>query len=147
MKDDGKDGSEKVSRILVAVDGSDASMRAVELASEMAKSLLAELTMLHVIEIEELPTLIGETEDRRAEDNAQLVLGIAAKAAQSRGANPKMAVRRGHPVGQILRFASAYKPQLIVLGTRGITGAKGILLGSVSTAVSRRAECSVLLVR
>jgi len=139
--------SESVSRILAAVDGSDASARAADLAADMARSLQAELTLLHVIEIEELPTLIGETEDTRAEEEAQIILGSVSKRVLSRGVRAKIAVRRGHAAGQILRFASSYKPQLIVLGTRGVTGAKGVLLGSVSMAVSRKARCSVLLVR
>jgi len=138
---------ERVSRILVAVDGSEPSMRAIDMASEMAKALGAEITILHVVEIEELPTLIGEAEDMRADEDAQIILGMAAKLAKGKGVEPKIAVRRGHPANQILRFSDAYSPQLIVLGTRGVTGAKGILMGSVSTAVSRKARASVMLVR
>ncbi|MBN1678633.1 MAG: universal stress protein [Candidatus Thermoplasmatota archaeon] len=147
MTEEADGGPEKVTRILAAVDGSDASARAVGLAADMARSLQAELMLLHVIELEELPTLIGETEDAHADERAQLVLGMAAKLARARGMDPKVAARRGHPAGQILRFASSYRPQIIVLGTRGMTGSKGILMGSVSSAVSKKAECSVLLVR
>jgi nucleotide-binding universal stress UspA family protein len=117
------------------------------MASEMAKALGAEITILHVVEIEEMPTLIGEAEDMRADEDAQIVLGMAAKLAKGKGVEPKIAVRRGHPANQILRFSDAYSPQLIVLGTRGVTGAKGILMGSVSTAVSRKARVSIMLVR
>jgi nucleotide-binding universal stress UspA family protein len=138
---------ERVNRILVAVDDSESSRRAVEMASEMARALGAEMMLLHVIEIEELPTLIGEAEDMRADEEAQIVLGMAAKLAKGKGVEPKIAVRRGHPANQILRFADTYSPQLIVLGTRGVTGAKGVLMGSVSTAVSRKAHSSVVLVR
>ncbi len=147
MKETHGEDSARVSRILVAVDGSESSRRAVELASEIAAALEAEITIIHIIEIEELPTLMGEAEDVRADEEAQIVLGMAAKLAQAKGAEPEIVVRRGHPANQILRFADTYSPQLIVLGTRGATGAKGILMGSVSTAVSRKSDCSVVLVR
>lgn len=139
--------SSRVDRILVAVDGSEPSRRAVEMASEIAVALGAEITIIHVIEIEELPTLIVEAEDARADEEAQIVLGIAAKLAKAKGAEPKIVARRGHPASQILRFAGTYSPQLVVLGTRGATGAKGVLMGSVSTTVSKKADCSVALVR
>lgn len=138
---------ECISRILVGVDGSEPSLRALDMACEMAKALGAEMTILHVVEVEELPTLIGEAEDMRANEDAQIILGMAAKIARGKGVEPKIAARRGRPANQILRVAEAYSPQLIVLGTRGITGAKGILMGSVSTAVSRKAHVSVVLVR
>ncbi len=137
----------RVSKILVAVDGSESSRRAVEMASEIAAALGAEMTPLHVIEIEELPALIAEAKDPRADERAQIVLGTAAKLAEAKGVEPKIVARRGHPANQILRFSTTYSPQLIVLGTRGVTGAKGALMGSVSTAISKKAHCSVVLVR
>jgi len=146
---EGRDGGnpERVSRILVAVDGSEPSRRALNLAADVAKALGAEITILHVIEVEELPSLIGEAEDARADEDAQIILGTAAKLVMAKGVTPKIVVRKGHPTRQILRYSEAYSPQLIVLGSRGVTGARGVLLGSVSSAISKKARASVVLVR
>lgn len=138
---------EAVDRILVAVDGSRSSDKAVQLAAGMAKSLGAELTVLHVVPIEEMPTIIAETEDREREEKGQMILADAMKLAGLEGVSAKFVLRKGHPADQILRYASSYNPQLIVTGSRGMTGAKGVLMGSVSMAVSRRARCSVVIAR
>ncbi|MGQ9587620.1 MAG: universal stress protein [Thermoplasmata archaeon] len=131
----------------MAVDGSKESNAAVQLASRIAKALVSEVTLVHVVEIEELPTLIVEAEDKGLEELGQLVLGASLKLARAGGVDAKLVLRKGHPAGQILRCASEYKPNLIVMGSRGITGAKGILMGSVSMAVSKKAACSVIIVR
>jgi nucleotide-binding universal stress UspA family protein len=145
MKKRGDNGA--VERILVAVDGSKESNAAVQMASSIGRALDAEVTLIHVVEIEELPTLIAEAQDKEHEELGQLVLGSSLKLARAEGIEAKLVLRKGHPAGQILRSASEYKPNLIVMGSRGMTGAKGILMGSVSMAVSRKAACSVIIVR
>ncbi len=136
-----------VRSIVAPVDESPSSRRAVRLAAEMAVGFRARLVLLHVVALRELPALIGEVEDPRADENAQLVLGEAARIAVEAGAQPRVEVRRGHVVSQILRFVRTERPDLLVMGSRGLRGAKRVLLGSVSGAVSRRAPCAVLLVR
>ncbi len=137
----------EVRRVLVAVDGSRESIAAVQMATSIAGPLGAELALIHVVEVEELPVLIAEAEDKSLEERAQLVLGAAHKVARGQGMEAQMVLRKGHPASQILRFASEYKPDIIVMGSRGMTGAKGILMGSVSMTVSRKAACSVIIVR
>jgi len=136
-----------VRRILVAVDGSKESNKAVRMAASIAKILGAELTLIHVVEMDEFPILIAEAGTKEREEMGQLVLGGSAKIAQLEGVAPKVVLRRGHPTDQILRFARSYKPQLIVTGSRGLTGARGVLMGSVSMGISRKAKCSVAIVR
>ena len=58
-----------------------------------------------------------------------------------------MELRRGRAATQIVRAVTAYRPDLIVMGTRGLTGAKSLLLGSVSRSVSRQSTAQVVLVR
>jgi nucleotide-binding universal stress UspA family protein len=136
-----------VRSILVAVDGSPSSRRAVRLAVEIAAAFRARLTLLHVSAVPQFPTLIAEVDEPRENDEAQLVLGEEAKVARSRGVEPLVHRRRGRAAPQILAYASAHSPDLIVMGTRGLTGAKSVLLGSVSRAVSTRAKAQVVLVR
>jgi nucleotide-binding universal stress UspA family protein len=136
-----------VQRILVPVDGSPESLAAVRLASGMARAFKAHLVLLHVTTIAEFPALIAESEDSAEEERGQLVLGEAMKLAQAEGVTVVAELRRGRAADQILRFATKFRPDLIVMGTRGYKGAKGVLLGSVSQAISRRARTSVVLVR
>jgi nucleotide-binding universal stress UspA family protein len=138
---------EAVARILVAIDGSEASNKAIELGAEMARSMAAQLALLHVVEIEELPSLIAEAEDEGQEELGQMILGDAAKIANVHGIDPIIVLRKGHPVSQILHYAETFKPQLIIMGSHGRTGAKKALLGSKSSAVTRKASCSVVIVR
>jgi nucleotide-binding universal stress UspA family protein len=133
--------------ILVPVDGSPSSRRAVRLASEMARAFSAELTLLHVSPVQKFPTLIAEAEATRGAQEAQLILGEEAKVARRLGVDPSVEMRRGRASSQVLRFAAERRPDLIVMGTRGLTGAKSVLLGSVSRAISRRAATRVVLVR
>ncbi len=140
-------GATRVRSILVPVDGSESSRRAVRLAAEIARALPAELTLLHVVPVTEFPALIAEAEATRGEAEAQVLLAESARLAGEHGVAPTVVLRRGHVANQILRCATERSPDLIVMGTRGLRGAKGILLGSVSQAVSRRAKSEVVLVR
>jgi nucleotide-binding universal stress UspA family protein len=133
--------------ILVPVDGSPSSRRAVRLAAEMARAFDADLTLLHVESIREFPTLIAEANTARDDDEAELVLGENVKIVRSLGMEPDVVLRRGAIANQILRVVALRRPDLIVMGTRGLTRAKGILMGSVSQTVSRRAKSQVVLVR
>jgi nucleotide-binding universal stress UspA family protein len=136
-----------VRSILVPVDGSPSSRRAVELAAKISSSFGASLTLLHVAPMKDFPALMAEAEDPRGTDEAQIVLGEEAKLAESLGTRPSVELRRGRVSDQILRSAAEHRPDLIIMGTRGLTGAKSVLLGSVSRVVSRRAKAQVVLVR
>ncbi len=53
----------------------------------------------------------------------------------------------GEPVEEIIRLANIYKADLILIGSRGLTGMQRILLGSVSSQIATDAPCSVLVVK
>ena len=139
-------GPEPIRSILTPVDRSPGSRRAVKLAAQMARAFGAKLTLLHVTPVKELPVLMAEAEDLREEEEAELILAEETKLARSIGVEPSIAVRRGHTATQILRYATDSQPDLIVMGSRGLKGAKGVLLGSVSRTVSLKAKTQVLLV-
>ena len=136
-----------VRTILVPVDGSPSSRRAVHLAAEMARAFGARLTLLHVAPVKELPVLMSEAEDPREDQEAELVLGEEARIARGLGVEPSVVVRRGRTASQILRHVEKIRPDLLIMGTRGLTGARSILMGSVSRVISRRAKVQVVLVR
>jgi len=136
-----------VRRILVPVDGSESSQRAVRLACQMAKAFGAGVTLLHVIGMPEIPVLMGESDTPAEVEQGQMVLAGAVALAKCEGVVAKVELGRGHVADQILRLSDRLRPDLIVMGTRGYRGAKAVLLGSVSRAVSNRAQASVVLVR
>jgi nucleotide-binding universal stress UspA family protein len=141
------DNSELVKRILVAVDGSESSNKAVGMAAAISRDLRADLVILHVVEMDEFPTLIAEAQDESKGEMGEIILADAIKLARLSGVEPKPKLLMGHAVGQILRFAEEYSPQMIFLGSHGRSPERKLFMGGVSEAVSRKAKVSVVIVR
>lgn len=137
----------RVTRILVPIDGSGPSHTAVRLASEIGRALGSEMTLLYVGPLSENPLLLAESETAEEAARGQGVLSAALVLAKEGGMDARLALVHGRPAEQILRYARKYRPQLIVMGTRGLSQARSVFLGSVSGTVSREAECSVVLAR
>jgi nucleotide-binding universal stress UspA family protein len=134
--------------IIVAVDGSDGSTKATHKAAAIARSMPGcRLTVVHVINTKDYPVLMSDTDGRDAEARAACIINDAVEIANSEGVVARSAVLHGHPVAQIIRFAEDHNADLIVTGSRGLHGAKGLLVGSISEALTKRAKCSVLVVR
>jgi nucleotide-binding universal stress UspA family protein len=138
---------EKIERILVAVDGSEQSNKAVRLAATIAKCMGAELTLMHVVEMNEVPSLMAEAEDKGGEAQGRAALSDSVEIALGEGVQAKTVLRRGHAAGQILRFALEYQPQMIFTGSRGRGGATAMLMGSVSRKVTEGSKIPVTIVR
>lgn len=141
------EGAGEIKRLLVAVDGSEQSYKAIRLASKIARSMGAEITLLYVMEMKDMPTLIAEAEVNGLEQRGQNVLIDGTEIAFGEGVETKTVMLRGHPANQIIHFASEYRPQMIFIGTRGLGMGASLFLGSVSKAVTQRAKCSVVIVR
>jgi nucleotide-binding universal stress UspA family protein len=117
-------------RILVGVDMTEASLRAVDLAADLAAKYGAELVLL---------TVVGES---MGED-----LAIVRDRATGKGASyVSTDVYVGDPAEQILACADARQVDLIVVGSRGHRRLAGLLLGSVARKVVALAHCPVLVV-
>ena len=143
------------SRIVVGTDGSETAKEAVRQAGDLAKRLDASLVIVSAFEPvsesrlrterQEAPTdvahTVGPTEDVEA------TLAEAASEAEQNGVQVKTFPRQGDPADAILDVAEEQKADLIVVGNKGMTGAKRFLLGSVPNKVSHHAPCSVLIVR
>ena len=119
------------SRILVATDGSEDARRAIVLAARIAHRHEAELYLLTAP-----PTPAGDP-SRTARDALELAAEL--------GVEPTVIRTSGTPAEEILLAAAAEGVSLVVLGSRGLTGARA--LGSVSERVAHRAPCSVLVAR
>ena len=141
-----------IKKILVTIDGSEDSMKAAEYAISLAKKYNAELIILYILYSElgfAYSNLLGVTTPRAIVD----VLETQKKDVQkwfdeikSKLANTKIIVSVSSIVGEIVGFANKEKIDLIILGTRGRTGFKKMLLGSVAEGVVN-SSCPVMVVR
>jgi nucleotide-binding universal stress UspA family protein len=86
-----------------------------------------------------------ETVDLR--EVAESLLKRAARGALSKGVDVETHAREGHPAEVIIDVAKQVQADLIVVGSRGLTGIQRYLLGSVSSKVSEHAPCNVMIVR
>lgn len=140
-------------KILVSVDGSENSNRALEHAVSLAKdSDAAAITILHVIDMP--PTIYIESQKlldqlwaNFREESAKM-LDRYRTLAQTRGAKTvHIAVMEGDAAKTIVDYANKGGFDLIVVGSRGLGGIRGLLLGSVSMAVIQTAKMPVMVVK
>ena len=143
-------------KILVAFDGSADSIKAVKAASTLARCLGSELTLLHVYSVPVytyggpggLPQDSIESLTSGAKERGESALQKGLKIARDEQVEASgETVESGSVVEAIVEYAARKKTHLIVIGTRGMTGFKKLLLGSVSNGVVAHAPCPVLVVR
>ncbi len=137
------------SRLVVAVDPSENANRAFEHALSLAKLYGASVALVYAVEAPQtLESYVSNTEMRRLfyEEGRNLLDGFA-KRAEGSGVKADTVLREGHPAQVILDAAKAAGADMIVMGSRGLGGIKGLLLGSVSHAVVSHAPVPVLIVK
>ena len=142
-------------RIVVGTDGSDTAAEAVRRAVDLAKLSGAELNIVSAYEPVSKRRVEGEKHDAPADvqhefgprEDVNLVLDAAAAAARKEGVEVQTHPVEGDPADAILTVAEDTDADLIVVGNKGMTGAKRFLLGSVPNKVSHHAPCSVLIIR
>jgi nucleotide-binding universal stress UspA family protein len=136
-------------KILVAVDGSANSDRAVEAASELARIHGARLNICHAFHIPEhyKTDLADELEEALMAD-AERILTHAAEVAEKNGVESETRLlKKGHPAEAVVAHAEELGADIIVVGVRGRTPDQGRAMGSVSTSIAEQAGCCVLLIR
>jgi nucleotide-binding universal stress UspA family protein len=136
-------------RILVAIDGSEASNHAYAKALELAAITRARLTALAIEgPLPAYAATIGEVDEVKREKD-EFFTGLAARArleATAAGVEIDVEMRPGHPADLISRVASEGGYDLIVLGHRGHF-VRDHLLGSTADRVAEQAPCPVMIVR
>ena len=152
--------------IVVGTDGSEPADEAVRQAIDMASR---EGARLHLVTAYPDPQMLrerttiwtndpkGVLDSGRTADGAHIIIDLrevaeslvqrAAHDARSKGIEVETHVREGQPAEVIIDVANQEQADLIVVGSRGLTGIKRYLLGSVSSKVSEHAPCSVMVVR
>jgi nucleotide-binding universal stress UspA family protein len=141
--------------IVVGTDGSQTASEAVRQAVELAKDIGARIQLVSAYE--PVPSSRLREEKRDAPEDLQWMvnpreevdqtLSEAADIVNESGLDVETFARQGDPADAILDVAEETDADLIVVGNKGMTGAKRFLLGSVPNKVSHHAPCSVLIIR
>src|SRR5205807_6548391 len=141
--------------IVVGTDGSDTASEAVRQAVRLARSLEASIELVSAYEPVPAQRLAAERREAPSDmqwaisprEEVDSTLDAAAQIARDASVPVSLYAREGDPADAILDVAEEQKADLIVVGNKGMTGAKRFLLGSVPNRISHHAPCSVLIVR
>jgi nucleotide-binding universal stress UspA family protein len=141
--------------IVVGTDGSDTAGEAVRQAIDLARTVGATLEIVSAYEPVPAQRLRQESRDAPEDlqwaisprEDVDATLEAAAAPAREAGLTVNVYSRQGDPADAILDVAEERGADLVVVGNRGMTGAKRFLLGSVPNKVSHHAPCSVLIIR
>jgi nucleotide-binding universal stress UspA family protein len=137
-------------RLLVPVDGSASSLKAVEAAVDLAKAQSAAFVTLMSVGIE-LPELEeGRYIADKMKAQAEAALAKAMNLAQSKGLDTKINTIMATGLSaadEIVRVAKDQNADLIVIGSRGLAGKTMSFLGSTASKVVTYSPCSVLVVK
>ena len=144
-----------IRKILVAVDGSNPSLKASTYAIELAKTYEAELIILDIVSPVPYSQFeyanIGrmkETETIEKEKAQQEVDKVKQKAMEKKvSVKTEVVIKYTSIVKEIVEYAENEKVDIIVIGSRGMTGFKKLLMGSVASGVVTYSHCPVLVVK
>jgi nucleotide-binding universal stress UspA family protein len=142
-------------RIIVGTDGSETAAEAVRQATELARATGAKLDIVSAYEpvaasrlreeSGEIPGDVAHAVGPREDVN--VILEGAAGPAEEAGVEVNTHAREGDPADAILDVAEEIDASVIVVGNKGMTGARRFLLGSVPNKISHHAPCSVYIAR
>jgi nucleotide-binding universal stress UspA family protein len=141
--------------IVVGTDGSSTATQAVREAVDMAKAVGATLELVSAYAPVSEQRLAAERREApedvqwaiNPKQEVELSLSDAADMAREAGVEVNTHAREGDPADAILDVAEELNAGLVIIGNKGMTGAKRFLLGSVPDKISHHAPCSVLIVR
>jgi len=146
-------------KIIVCVDGSESSWKAVNEAAKLVDALCdGKVSVLYVYE-NFLPAtqleggthaLSGVSADgliKMGEEKGKKLLEEVVDFYKDKGIEAETILKGGHPSSTITKVVSEGQFDMVVIGSRGMSGVKKFFLGSVSNAVAQEAETNVLIVK
>lgn len=142
--------SKEFKRIVLAVDGSDASKKATKKAFSLAKETGIDVTAIHVVNVPTyaVPTphtaFMGDIANTMKE-HGKKILDETAKMGSNMGVKVKKELAEGTPDDEIIKLAK--KDDLIIMGCKGHSAIGRILIGSVSEKVLHHSDATVMIVR
>ncbi|MEO0373563.1 MAG: universal stress protein [Cyanobacteria bacterium P01_A01_bin.17] len=134
--------------ILVALDNPELSEQIMQAVTQIKLQPSDQVILTHVMPSSE--SMLDQPADRPSTDPQGFYRQIEQrlKARQEElSCQTELEIVAGDPAEEIVRLANIHKAQLIVIGTRGLTGVNRILKGSVSSQVVSEAHCSVMVVK
>lgn len=141
-------------KIFVPIDGSEAAWNALEYARRLGEKFDSEITVVHVIQPHyTLPTVALHGEIPFLSVNIEEIEATGYKlielAKEKLSTYPKVETQLelGHPAERILALVKADPYDLIVIGSRGLSGLSEFFLGSISTTVSQQSPIPVLIIK
>lgn len=142
----------RITSMLVPLDFSKASNKALAYAAALAEEFDATLTLLYVVEPVALPDFVASfplmlERDEVTEVCEKKIKSLALKAGIDEARIHQVLVRHGKPYNEIVSAARTLKMDMIVIATHGYSGLTHALLGSVAERVVQHAPCPVLVVR
>ncbi|MFH1652095.1 MAG: universal stress protein, partial [Chloroflexota bacterium] len=158
-RDAGAERKPGMNRVLVATDGSEHSQIAMKFLLDLTLPKKCEVIVVtalhsHLVSSHEETKLPFQTDEEllarlqtEEERQAKRIIAKAEKQFTDRGYGTISEILRGGAAESILKAAHKYDPDIIVLGSRGLTVIDRLLLGSVAERVARYANCSVLIGR
>ena len=137
-------------RILVANDGSDCAMKALEVAANLAKKYGAKLHQLSVEEhLPHYAATVGEVLERQREEESYFakVAEESKQIASEAGLELTCHVLAGHEVDTIVKFAEEQRFDLLVIGHKGHSKVWRFHMGSTASKIADHVKCSLLVVQ
>ncbi|MGQ9530708.1 MAG: universal stress protein [Candidatus Bathycorpusculaceae bacterium] len=152
-------------KILVPLDGSEHSLKALEIAIQIAKNFGGKITLIHVYSVVVRPIIIPEPATltpsgfpvmssaevsrvaEAARKSGSSILADGEQRVRAAGVEVETLLKEGHTVQEIVKTAREGMFDLIVIGARGISKIRELLLGSVTDGVIHHAPCPVLVVK
>src|SRR5207249_11343564 len=135
--------------ILIGLDGSAGSLRALEAAAALAREFDATLEAISVAEdVRRFAATVGEVEEEReaAQAHLQEIQERAKRVAAEHGVERRGMIVHGHAAQALAEATRGAGVDLLVLGHSGHSGVWGTFLGTTADKVTRHAACSVLIV-
>lgn len=151
-------------KILVAVDGSQSAQKAAQKGAELAESLKAEVTLIHVytetaqipvnqfnevasyLSAETLENIMKQQEDT-IKEKRQKILDQDAEFFKRKGIEPEKVLLHGDPADEVCEYAEENNFDLIIVADKGHGKVERFLLGSISDKIVRHSKKTVMVVK
>ncbi|MBE9179199.1 universal stress protein [Oculatella sp. LEGE 06141] len=133
--------------ILVALDSSESSEQIVQTLFQLQLQPTTEVVLAHVVVNTANPDIVSDRPPAEIEELPQRHIEQLQAYQSQLPCASKVEVVTGDPADEIVRLANIHQADLIVIGSRGLTGLNRVIQGSVSSQVVADAHCSVLVVK